>query len=304
LDTREYIINKINNIQLNEEDAPFPFFFIDDLLPSEKFEKLKYQSEEYVLSVSSKIYHGNRKMIINTSKDFDVLLSMSPDWKELYEVLNSKEFFNALCGKFSTLKNKELDLQDIYTRSKNPTLARIQRTGELSVKEASLHKILVYKLYDFLKYAKEKFHIFSLEFLQKRKIVQLLFDLSHAGKEYSREIHRDSDNRLIVFLYYMSELPVEEKGGSLELYKIKEQSQSWKNKEPRPREDDCEKFESIAPVGNRLVVFLNTENSFHGVEKMTCSSSSRLFCYGAYTLMSKPLYSFQKHLKTEFTLYR
>ena len=45
--------------------------------------------------------------------------------------------------------------------------------------------------------------------------VELLYDYSVSGKSYNREIHRDSDSRLIVFLLYLNEFDEKEKGGNL-----------------------------------------------------------------------------------------
>ena len=45
-------------------------------------------------------------------------------------------------------------------------------------------------------------------------------------------------------------------------------------------------LQSIKPKPGQLIVFLNDNNSFHGVEKMKNHSQSRDFIYGGYTILS------------------
>ena len=135
-------------------------------------------------------------------------------------------------------------------------------------------------------------------FFSKKLPVELLYDYSIAGDGYFREIHRDSDSRMIVFLLYLSSLPNETKGGSLDIFKLKENA---KETLARPDPSMCEKIESITPKPGRLVVFKNDNNSYHSVEKLSDSKSSRYFIYGGFTLLSQnnPFITKGK-LKTEF----
>ena len=130
----------------------------------------------------------------------------------------------------------------------------------------------------------------------------MLFDLSLAGNGYKREIHRDSDSRVFVFLLYLSELDDKGSGGNLGIYSSQNIDESIIIS-PQPSEDEVQEVSSIKPKNNRLVVFLNSEKSFHAVDKMENYQTKRLFCYGAFTMLNKPLLKLRNSIKTEFHLY-
>ena len=68
---------------------------------------------------------------------------------------------------------------------------------------------------------------------------------------------------------------------------------------------NCKKIKSIKPKPGQLIVFLNDNNSFHGVEKMKNHSQSRDFIYGGFTLLNKknPYIDKNNKVATEFHLY-
>ena len=140
------------------------------------------------------------------------------------------------------------------------------------------------------------------EFVNQKKIAQMLFDLSLAGNGYKREIHRDSDNRVFVFILYLSELDDKESGGNLKIYSSQNIDEST-IMNPQPSKDEVRHVSSIKPQKNRLVVFLNSERSFHSVDKIEQHQTKRLFCYGSFTMLNKPLLKLRNSLKTEFHLY-
>ena len=57
----------------------------------------------------------------------------------------------------------------------------------------------------------------SYFFLGKR-VIAPLWDYSMAKNGYGREVHRDSDSRVVVFLIYLNEIGVDADGGGLTLY--------------------------------------------------------------------------------------
>ena len=73
----------------------------------------------------------------------------------------------------------------------------------------------------------------------------MLIDFSIASKGYTREIHRDSNNRKFVFLIYLNSLnDSAEEGGEFVTWKLKDNVDSQSG---RPNQDDCEVIEKFRP---------------------------------------------------------
>ena len=66
-------------------------------------------------------------------------------------------------------------------------------------------------------------------------------------------------------MLYLNSLPSEVKGGSLDIFKLKN---DIIEKPARPKKDMCEKIESIEPKPGRLVIFRNDETSYHSVKNL------------------------------------
>ena len=130
----------------------------------------------------------------------------------------------------------------------------------------------------------------------------MLFDISLAGNGYKREIHRDSDNRVFVFILYLSELDDKGNGGNIRFYSSQNTDEST-IMNAQPSKDEVRYVSSIKPKKNRLVVCLNSERSFHDVDKMEQYQTKRLFCIGYPTMLNKPLIKLRNSLKTEFSLH-
>ena len=168
-----------------------------------------------------------------------------------------------------------------------------------SLKSLTLLKYLTVRLILNLE-KKLKFNVFT-SFLKKP--LELLYDYSVAGKGYLREIHRDSDSRLVVFLIYLNKIDVNksENGGQLELYENLDISDD----KPQPNRDSCKLLKRIEPEEGMLVIFLNSDESFHAVKEIENENTERHFIYGAYTLLNgkNPYIKKTKRLNTEFNFY-
>ncbi len=111
----------------------------------------------------------------------------------------------------------------------------------------------------------------------------LHMDFSVAKKDYFREPHHDKNTRIINFLLYLNTL--ENSGGALEIYRYKKNTNDYSQ---FPKFDDVELDNKISPKGGKLVVFLSSPDSVHGVEKFyPIKDEKRFFIYGSYTSFFK-----------------
>ena len=128
---------------------------------------------------------------------------------------------------------------------------------------------------------RNKFHILIKKFfpvLLKKKFF-LEMDFSVAKNNYFREPHHDKDTRILSFLLYLNTTK-KENGGSLEIYEYKKN----KNFERFPQKKKLRLIKKIPPKFGKLIVFLSSPDSIHGVEKfITKKNEKRIFLYGSYT---------------------
>ena len=116
------------------------------------------------------------------------------------------------------------------------------------------------------------------DYFRNRRRISLLYDYSLANKGYSREVHRDSDSRLVVFLLYLNELE-SNSGGNLEIFESKRNHGAFS---PNPDIKSLNKIKEISPSPGKLVLFLNTSNAYHAVSLMNKSKSETFSLWWLY----------------------
>lgn len=263
------------------------YYIEDNFLTEQQCSELIKESEKNTdISDFIKV-HGNRKILNSGSLGFEKLTKNSINWSKFKDKLESSDFFEHAC--------KKLDIDDSKFKIEkhfnfiNHTNRLLKQKTEKKIKELnnlSLIKVIAQRyqrdVVRFLKFSK---------FLNKKKAVELLYDYSISGKSYNREIHRDSDNRLIVFLIYLNQLDNNEAGGNLIFYE-KEQK-------------NFKEVIKIQPSVGKLVLFENNDTALHAVDSIKRDDTVRHFIYGAFTILSgkNPLLNSSYKSKTDFYFY-
>jgi len=276
------------------------YFIIKNFINEEICKKLLHDVEDFTNKTDFYKYHGNRNDLFSSNLAFNELLLKSENWKNLTNRLNSNEFFKECCKKLGLDSNK-LCIKN-YFNLKSPTHNQkiYKNIGNSKVKLQtikSLFKYLIYRIYRDL-YRKIRFSKF---FYINKKPLEVLYNYSRAGNGYFREIHRDSDNRLIVFLLFFNQLSEEATGGTLDFYKLIKKDKNL----AQPEYSSCEIINSIKPETGKLLVFRNGEDSYHAVSTLKNHNGFRHFIYGAFTLLTEknPYIKNESKLPTELYLY-
>ncbi len=276
---------------------------IENFIDKETCEELINHSRNIILNNNLDVINTNRKSITSSSKLFSKLLETSENWQKLYKKINSEEFLDFCLKNLECveLKNKT-SVVNFYNNEKiNKKYQKHKNKSNLLIKNLSILSIIEYILKRILR----KIHKFGylLKYTLKNKFaLELLFDYSVAKKGYFREIHRDSDNRLIVFLLYLNSFKEsKDNEGNLMIYKRIKDDKNLS----QPDEKSCELIKSISPKEGKLIIFLNSNDSYHAVKKIKDENQERHFLYGAYTVLNKrnPLIDNKSKLKTNFNFY-
>ena len=234
-----------------------------NFLSTDELKKLVEDLKELNFKDQS-VIHGGRIYLANTDQEFLNLISSSPSWNSLYQKINSPEFFS-YCQSSLNLSEDKIVFEKFFTKEIPEFFKRIHKLRDRRIKETSYFGIVAYTIY--LGYRYLLFIYFQkISQLMGRNTTELLFDISLAGNGYSREIHRDSDSRYIVFLIYLNELQGAGEGGSLDLHEYA--GDEFDDPPAKPDIDDCRLIQSIKPAAGQLVIFQNNKYAFHSVPVM------------------------------------
>ena len=278
------------------------FAIIDNFLTENFCKNLVSDAEKFIKNDEFSKIHGNRKSLENSNLNFNKLTTNSKYWKELETKINDQAFLDLCCEKLAIKNNlvlkqffKASDRSELFIKYKRISCSKVNRIPTLS-----LFKYFIIRLYrDFLRNFK-----FSKIFYPNKIPTELLFDYSKAGNGYGREVHRDSDSRIIVFLIYLNSFPQtndQQTGGNLDLYKLNKEGENL----AQPDENSCELIKSIKPEIGKMFIFLNENDSYHAVSRIRNLDGFRHFIYGGYTILSQknPFITNNSKLKTEFHFY-
>ena len=277
------------------------FKIINNYVDPEECKNLLKDAELHSNLDNYEMMHGNRRYLMCSSLEFYNLCNNSESWSKLQEKLSSQEFFDYCCSELNLDSNKFViknHFKQFKLNEHEKLFKSISNKKTKLLNNKTLIKFILYRIYKRIirkiKYSK----IFYL----KKKPVELLYDYSIAGDGYKREIHRDSDNRVIVFLLYLNKMDQNSVGGNLEIFKLKKEVE---NPPALPNKEECEIIKSIVPEPGKLIIFENNNLSYHNVSKIENSKSSRNFIYGSFTILQgkNTLITTKSKLNTEFFLY-
>jgi len=267
------------------------FKIIDDFIDVNLCQNLIKQAQFIDNKKFLNIQGGNRYSLSNSSPFFKELLSKSSAWKDLNAKLTSNDFLKFCSSKLS-FNSSILKSVFYYTdyNLKNNFFFKYKSLGLEQINYVSGYTLFKYSIIKILINIFRKFRYSKFFFLNKIP-VELLFDYSRAQNGYSNRIHRDSDNRIIVFLLYLN--TTSGSGGELGIYQ-------------KIDKEEFKLIDKVIPKPGRLVIFRNTDDTLHGAIKLENSENERCFVYGSYTsLNSKTNFFSQKNkdTKTEFYIY-
>ena len=304
----------------------FPALIIDDFISIQDCEELIRDGENFIKSYeqSNSVIHGGRVMIPFSSDKFNDLKEGSKAWDQFSKIFRNK-CFAFIMNELNNIQNlseaskssiEELKLTELRKDINYKLLSKFH-FGDIEKKYRTLleykigsvppNKLFFISLIRLLNTYFRRFVSFKDYLFRKRPLIPL-FDYSFSSNGYGREIHRDSDNRLIVVLLYLNNLDLSTLGGDLEIYKIKKEKIRQNFYPPQPNKKDCNLEYIIKPKRGRLVMFVNQFNSYHAVSEMINNKKGRHFIYGGYTYPSSLFVNKKRllntKLKTEMFLYK
>tara|TARA_B100000780_G_C21053377_1_gene423096 strand:+ start:175 stop:1032 length:858 start_codon:yes stop_codon:yes gene_type:complete len=263
-----------------------------------------YKQSSLAKRKNLKIIHGGRDSITSSSSDIKRLFLSSVNWKNLINKLEAKEFHD-ICFNELSINPNDYMLTNSYNSNGVANLVVAKRDyNNIPIGSLSARRILWFCSIKTLRKYYLKIKHFCIYFILRKFPTELLYDFSISSNGYCREVHRDSDSRLIIFLLYLNDLDDSGTGGELEIH---EHVKSNSFIPAQPAREDCKLIDSIKPKAGELIIFKNTKESLHAVSEMKNHKESRYFIYGSFTLLRgvNPFLNFNNTTKipTEFDFY-
>tara|TARA_A100001234_G_C12600936_1_gene375034 strand:- start:290 stop:1108 length:819 start_codon:yes stop_codon:yes gene_type:complete len=269
------------------------FKIIDDFIEKKDCDILINDLNKFDKKTDQFLIHGGRNSIPITSQNWKNLTEKFSSWKKINDKIFSKDFYHKVFSLIE-LDEKKYFLSNIIRSKKYSIFENARNDLDKNLRFVSIKRLVLVIIYlSFIK-LRISFSFFFNKFFKRKLTIELLGDLSIATKGYSREIHRDSNNRICIFLLFLNE--ISDEGGKFKFFKYDKK----KDFPIRPNIKDCKMINVIEPKPGRLVIFENTLDAYHSVSEMK-SQDKRFFMYGAFT----KLFNDKKTKKnnTEFNYY-
>tara|TARA_Y100001980_G_C14534690_1_gene311118 strand:+ start:1103 stop:1852 length:750 start_codon:yes stop_codon:yes gene_type:complete len=242
--------------------SPYPIIIKEKFLSKNLCNKIIKQIEinnkfdDHVMNGRGRINKGSKNFInfVNSSKEI----------YKFYKDFNNLKFFKKFFSK----------LQFHYKSKKK---------WHFNVKISRFSK---------LNYGLQKGNKLTVNFQKEKKtnVLNLDMDFSCSSYGYQRSAHRDRETRVVNFLIYLNTLKKND-GASFQIFKFKKNQKSQKSQKnfPRfPKKNQVQLSKSLIPSAGKLIIFLSTPDSYHGVSKLISKTKKRFFIYGSYSL-NKPV---------------
>ena len=201
---------------------------------------------------------GGRSRINKGSKNFKKYINKSKISKKLFQLFNSKKFYNKI--------------ENVFKRNfKNQSWVNLYPPKLFNTKKFTIKKKIN---------STELKTLFGKNYKDTNVNLDIDFSVSKGG--YRLRPHRDDITRLYNFLIYLTDIP-RKNGGSLTIYKKKAKKNIRKSFKRFPKMSELEIVKSFTPKKGTVVFFQSTPNSYHGVKRfIEKNCPKRFFIYGSY----------------------
>ena len=232
--------------------------------------KIKLIKKPFPILITDNFIKSNiQKKIINEILEMDTNKPVKKVMGGRYQYSNHMFKKNSECNKIFNFFNQNSTFRLLFDYMNNVSNTfSIDKNSYINfVKNRNKLHIIINKFFPIL--VKKKF------FLE--------MDFSVAKNNYFRKPHHDKDTRILSFLLYLNTTK-KINGGSLEIFKYNKSNKIF---DRFPRRNKLKLIKKIPPKFGKLVVFLSSPDSIHGVEKFVAKNNEkRIFLYGSYTSFS------------------
>ncbi len=240
------------------QSDPFPYVVVDDFLPEKIIGPILEKIDNYSQNLNYRANKGMRMSVLYGTKSYSNLL-MNKEFQSLHNYIISNELLKKIHLSFSAYYSDyglRQEFRDILKLS-----FKTNKT-EIFVTDNIFKKAIV-------KY----FYNPWIRNTQLRPLIRRFFktfrshhlypsiSLSHSKGGYLEPVHADSRHKIFVGLIYLDDMDGE---GEISIFKSNQADLSVYDSPMFPGAENIDEIKKLNVKKNRLVLFLNSNNAWHG----------------------------------------
>ena len=246
------------SISQNVQSDPFPYLVADDFLPEKIISPILEKIDSYSENLN---YHANKGMRMSAlfgTKSYSSLLR-NKEFRDFHDYIISKHFLKKTHDSFSAHYSDfglRQEFRDI------PELSFKTNKSEIFVTDNIFKKGVVKYFYNpWVRNTQLRQPI--RRFLKSFRPPHLYpsISLSHSKGGYLESVHADSRHKIFIGLIYLDDMDGE---GEISIFKSRDPSLSLYDSPMYPKPENLDEIKKLKIKRNRLVLFLNTNNAWHG----------------------------------------
>tara|TARA_B110000008_G_scaffold257515_1_gene275751 strand:+ start:15206 stop:16153 length:948 start_codon:yes stop_codon:yes gene_type:complete len=237
---------------------PFPCAVVDDFLPQRLFDPFLESLHSYSKHLSYKANKGRRMSVLYGTKSYSNLLR-NKEFRDIHEYLISDELLKKIHFSFNPYYSAFGLREEFRDVLKLPF--KINKT-EVFVTDNIFKKALIKYLYNpwirntqLRKYIRRFFKTLRSPFLYPS------ISLSNSKGGYLEPVHADSRHKIFIGLIYLDDMDGE---GEISVFKSNRENLSIYDSPMYPSSKNLDEIKKMEVKRNRLVLFLNSNNAWHG----------------------------------------
>ena len=242
----------------NIKSDPFPYVVVDNFLPEKIIGPILEKIDSYSENLNYQANKGKRMAVLFGTKSYASLLR-NKEFRDFHEYIISEEFLKKVHDSFSSYYSDFGLMQEFRDI---PKLQFKTNKSEIFVTDNILKKGIVKYFYNpwirdtQLRQIVRRF----LKFFRSPHLYPSV-SLSHSKGGYLESAHADSRHKIFIGLIYLDDMDGE---GELSIFKSNNTELSLYDSPMYPKSENLDEVIKLKIKRNRLVLFLNSNNAWHG----------------------------------------
>lgn len=242
----------------NVQSDPFPYVVVDDFLPEKIIGPILEKIDSYSKNLNYHANKGMRMSVLYGTKSYSKLL-MNKEFQNLHEYIISDDLLKKIHLSFSAHYSDfglRKEFRDI------PELSFKTNKSEVFVTDNIIKKGLVKYFYNpWIRNTQLRQSIRRIFKTFRSPYLYPSISLSHSKGGYLEPVHADSRHKIFVGLVYLDDMDGE---GEISVFKSNQTDLSVYDSPMFPSLENIDEIKKLNVKKNRMVLFLNSNNAWHG----------------------------------------
>ena len=252
------------------DDSHFPSVIVDNFLPDEIIEPLLTNIDSYSENLNYYANNGMRMSVLYGSKSYLNLMQRN-EFKRLHDYLVDPKLLKKI---HETFKHYYSDFGLLDEFHNIESLPYVTSRTEFFIADSKLKKAFIKFFYNpIVRGAGFRPAIRKILRYIRPPFLYPTISLSHSRGGYLEPVHVDSRHKIFVGLIYLDDMDDE---GEVSIFNSTDQELSLYESPMFPPTELVREYKKVSVKKNRLLLFLNTNNAWHGTNSFV---GDRKFIY-------------------------